>query len=169
MSWRRKDVIGNQTGGYLLHDRRHPVSPPFPSCRLGARVVMTRNIVELRQLSKRCTITVRLMETQWCHPNELPVNSSTVSGFRVSGWKTNLMGFTDARAHKSEEMKNESRSKTKEEKGKRKESGGGGDGGCWCRGSDSSYSLPPTSGQVAPTIRPAEWSTCARLIVAIRP
>lgn len=62
------------------------------------------------------------------------------------------MGFTDARAHKSEGMKNESGAKTKEEKGKRKESGGGGGGG----GGDSSYSLPPTSGQVAPTIRPAE-------------
>lgn len=38
------------------------------------------------------------------------------------------MGFTDARAHKSEGMKNESGAKTKEEKGKRKESGGGGGG-----------------------------------------
>lgn len=63
------------------------------------------------------------------------------------------MGFTDARAHKSEGMKNESGAKTKEVKRekKRKESGGGGGGG-----GDSSYSLPPTSGQVAPTIRPAE-------------
>lgn len=38
------------------------------------------------------------------------------------------MGFTGARAHKSEGMKNESGAKTKEEKGKRKESGGGGGG-----------------------------------------
>lgn len=41
------------------------------------------------------------------------------------------MGFTDARAHKSEGMKNESGAKTKEVKRekKRKESGGGGGGG----------------------------------------
>lgn len=40
------------------------------------------------------------------------------------------MGFTDARAHKSEGMKNESGAKTKEVKRekKRKESGGGGGG-----------------------------------------
>lgn len=40
------------------------------------------------------------------------------------------MGFTDARAHKSEGMKNESGAKTKEvkRKKKRKESGGGGGG-----------------------------------------
>lgn len=39
------------------------------------------------------------------------------------------MGFTDARAHKSEGMKNESGAKTKEVKRekKRKESGGGGE------------------------------------------
>lgn len=49
-----KDVC-SMSPGVLF---RHP-----PSCP-GARVVMTRNTVELRQLSKLYTIVIRLMETQ---------------------------------------------------------------------------------------------------------
>ena len=44
----------------------------------GARVVMTRNIVELRQLSKLYTILVPLMETQTCHRNPRPQVSGSM-------------------------------------------------------------------------------------------